>query len=103
MANDDKADKATGAKAEAKLASLTVTFEGQKYTIPRENVDDLELFEALEDNKYISATRGFLGQEQWDAFKDAHRIDGRVPMSTMNEFLDALMASLGNRSASSDS
>jgi hypothetical protein len=102
MAND-KADKAAGAKAEAKLASITVKFEGTTYTIPRENVDDLELFEALEDNKYISATRGFLGQQQWDAFKDAHRVGGRVPMSTMNSFLDALMESLGNRSASSDS
>lgn len=99
----EKKTDAKAGKAEAKLEAITVPFGDQTYVIPRSHVDDLELFEALEDNHYIVATRGFLGQQQWDAFKDAHRVNGRVPMSTMNEFLDALMESLGNRSASSAS
>lgn len=91
------------AKAEAKGKDISVPFEGVTYVITRENADDVEIYERVEDGNYITAVRGFLGAEQWEKFKDAHRVDGRVSMTAFNAFLDAAMDAVGNRNASPDS
>lgn len=86
------------ARAEAKATPRVITFEhdGLTYTVTSEAAEDVELFEAIEDEKYMSAVRGFLGREQWAAFKDAHRTPaGRVPMPAMESLLNALMGAIG--------
>lgn len=72
-------------------------FAGREYTIAPEAVDNLELFEAVEDGKYLTAARGFIGRDQWNAFKDDHRVDdGRVPMAPVEDFLKAVMEAIGS-------
>ena len=72
------------------------TFRGVTYHINREDVDDLELFELIEDNKSITACRQILGPERWKQFKESARGEnGRVTMDTMNQFLNELMVGIG--------
>lgn len=97
------AGKQNPAKAEARGDNIKVHFSGVDYTISREVADDVELYERLEDGNYVTGVRTMLGSEQWQAFKDAHRVDGRVPMKALNEFLDAAMSAVGNAGASSGS
>lgn len=85
-------------KAEAGQEVADVTFEhdGVEYTVPRANMNNLELFEFVEDEQYIKATRGFVGREQWAAFKDKYRTDdGNVPLECLEGFLEALMGAVG--------
>lgn len=90
------------AKAEAKRQSIDFSFGGVEYSITREDADDVELYELVEEGKYILATRGYLGQEQWDRFKDANRnAAGKVSMQTFNDFLDAAMEAIGGNSGAS--
>lgn len=92
-----KAAQARKAEAAPELAE-PVTFEygGREYVIKPEAVNNLELYEAIEDQKYLTAARGFIGREQWDLFKDDHRLpDGRVPMEPVEGFLEALMEAIG--------
>lgn len=84
------------AKAEAKDEPIIVEFDGETYTIDRDNADNLELFEFIEDEKYMSAIRGFVGPEQWAKYKDAHRDEkGRVPAATFQDFLQIVMDAIG--------
>lgn len=85
-------------KAEAGQEVQDVTFEhdGTTYVIPRANMNNLELFEFVEDQHYIKATRGFIGREQWAEFKDKYRTDdGNVPMESLEGFLEAMMEAVG--------
>ena len=87
------------AKAEAASdvpQDITFTFDGHDYVIDGEARLDLELFEAIEDDKFMTAMRGFLGAEQWAEFKDRVRnANGRVTLSDAEPFLGALMEALG--------
>lgn len=85
-------------KAEAAQEPQDSTFEydGEEYVIEAANLNNLELFEAVEDEQYIKATRGFIGREQWARFKDKYRDDqGRVPMEPLEGFLEAMMKAVG--------
>lgn len=69
---------------------------GETYTVAPGTLDNVDLFEAIEDQKYITAARGFVGQAQWDKFKNLSRNEeGRVPMKQVEEFLTALMEAVG--------
>lgn len=84
------------AKAEAKGGPVVFEFDGDTYEIDRDNTDNLELFEAIEDEKYMTAIRGFIGQDQWQKWKDAHRDDkGRVRTDKFEPFLNAAMKAIG--------
>lgn len=75
---------------------VSFEYDGETYTIDPANVDNLELFEAVEDEKYLTAARGFVGKDQWNKFKDTHRdAEGRVPMAPVEGFLQALMEAVG--------
>lgn len=85
-------------KAEAGQDVEDVTFEhdGVTYTVTRASMNNLELFEFVEDQHYIKATRGFVGREQWEQFKDKYRTeDGNVPLESLEGFLEALMGAVG--------
>lgn len=75
---------------------VSFEYDGETYTIDPANVDNLELYEAVEDEKYLTAARGFVGKDQWSKFKDTHRDnEGRVPMAPVEGFLQALMEAVG--------
>lgn len=86
-------------KQEVERKDATFEFGGRTYTVDADAIDNLELFEFIEEEKYLSAAKGFLGKEQWDAFKDDHRNEkGRVPMEPVEGFLEALMGAVGGNS-----
>src|SRR4051794_41085285 len=87
------------AKAEARGESVVVEHNGATYHVDRENADNLELMEFTEDQKYISAIRGYLGVDQWSAWKDANRDEkGRVRSADFESFLQAVMDAIGGGS-----
>lgn len=93
---------AKAAKAEAKNEDIRFDFEGIEYVIPRDNADNIELYEFIEDEKNFKVARMFLGAEQWSAFKDRIRLpDGRVPSEPTERFLNALMGVLGEKPSAS--
>ena len=90
------------AKAEAKSQDIALTFDGVKYLIERDNADNLELMEFVEDERYVSAIRGFIGLDQWKRWKDDHRDErGRVTKAEFERFLNAVMAAIGGGSEES--
>lgn len=50
--------------------SIEFTHDGITYTVSREI--DLDVLEALEDDKPIAAARAILGAEQWKKFRSGH-------------------------------
>lgn len=100
----DRKPKASEIKAEVEGAPLVVEHDGATYEIDRANANNLELMEFAEDGLYLKAIRGYIGLDQWDAFKDKYRDEqGRVDANAFEPFLDAVMKSLGNSPASSGS
>lgn len=101
---DAKKPQDRKAKAEATGEPLRVEYEGHEYVIDREAADNIELMEFVEDEKYLSAIRGYLGREQWGVFKDSVRdAAGRVPAEKFSEFSELIYAAMGNLNASSGS
>lgn len=97
MAAKTTAAKAREAEAAEETTAVTFTHDGATYELLPESIDNLELFEAIEDEMYITAIRGFIGREAWAQFKDKYRTeDGRVPMASLEGFLDAVMGALGS-------
>lgn len=91
-------------KDDAKSTDATITWNGNDYTISAEAMDNLELFEAIEENRHLTAMKGFLGTDQWNRFKDSCRdAAGRVPMSDAEDFLQKVMEAVGNLPASPNS
>src|SRR5690625_7841180 len=88
---DDKA-----AKAEAENKDITFEWNERDWIVPREAFDNVELFEAIEDEKYLTAVRGYLGRTQWSEFKDSVREDaGRVPTDLYVRLLISQIDELG--------
>ena len=84
------------AKAEAKSQHIEVEHGGITYQIDRDNADNLELMEFTEDGKYITAIRGYLGEDQWGKWKEANRDDkGRVRTADFEDFLQSVMDAIG--------
>lgn len=76
--------------------ALHVTFKGVAYDLQASDVDDLEIFELIEDGKAVTALRQILGPERWATFKESARGEnGRVTMATTNDFLNAIMSAIG--------
>lgn len=70
----------------------TFTYEGVQYTLRGDSMEDVELVELLEDEKYISLLRKLVGPAKWAEFKDSVRTeDGRVPLEALRGFLEIVM------------
>lgn len=68
-------------------------WKGTTYTVDPDLLDDLEFFEALEDNQIASAVRKMLGVDQYTTFKDqVKEAEGRVSLETTSQFLKDFMA-----------
>lgn len=79
---------------------ITFEYDGETYEIAADATDNLELYEAIEDDKMLTATRGFLGQEQYNKFKDAHRNEnGIVSVTSFENFLQALMTAVESKNS----
>lgn len=91
-------------KAEARGGDVEFDYDGAHYVIDRANADNIELMEYVEAEKYLSAIRGYLGADQWDRWKDAHRDDkGRVASVHFEPFMQACMDAIGGSGNSSAS
>ena len=87
----------TSARTDAHEGEVRFEYEGHEYSVGPEAKTDLELMEAVEDQRYIAAVRGYLGKAQWDTFKELHRgKDGRVDVAVFEGFLQILMDHVGN-------
>lgn len=85
------------ARAEAAGKDVHFTYEDIDYVIPRARARDLELLEAAEDGRLVTAVRGYIGQDAWVAFKAANRDDdGVVDAGVLEGLLNELMRALGN-------
>jgi len=92
------------AKAEAKGEDVKFDHEGVHYVIDRDNVNNLELMEFVDDEKWIPAIRGYIGRDQWVKFKNANRDDkGRVDADAFEPFMTAVMAAIGGEAEGSPS
>lgn len=73
---------------------VTLDYDGHTYTFDADEVT-LDALEDFENQRYIRAIRGVLGDDQWAAYKSHH------PKAVdLNRFVAALVEALGNSSAS---
>lgn len=89
----------TNAKARALEGKHTFTFNEKDYTVDSKALDDVEVFEMFEEDKFMSAVKKILGAEQFSAFKENNRQeDGRIPMELFGEFVEKMFEefNLGN-------
>lgn len=61
------------AKAEVDAIGTTFVFEGETYFVQPAEEWDVEVFEAAEDGKFVSAVKLLLGAAQWKRFKAGKR------------------------------
>lgn len=86
------------AKTEAVEDSVTFEYDGVTYTAPPAIEWDVEVFEAAEDGKIVSAVRALIGPDQWAKFKEKKRT-----IVNVSELFDAAKAALGVTPGESDS
>lgn len=85
------------AKSEAKGKDTTVIYGEREYIIPSDALDNVEILEWIEDEKYIKAIRAILGKDQWNVFKeDVRDPKGHVPVSEFEPFITEIFTRLGN-------
>lgn len=60
--------------SEAHESPVTFTFDGHTYEVPPQPMWPIDVAEALEDQRFYSAARLVLGDEQWQSFKQRHRL-----------------------------
>lgn len=82
---------------------VTATWRDLSFTVPPAKDWPVEVYEALEDDKVISATRQLLGPEQWAAFKASDPKPTLEDFQTVSELLAGGGPTVGESEASSDS
>lgn len=48
-------------------------YDGQEYTFSKDDLDDVNVIEAFEDDKLVTPVRQILGAKQWEVFKSKRR------------------------------
>lgn len=81
----DKAKAAQVAEAKPKTEDLKFTYDGREYTIPRDVLNDVQVIEALQDDKMVALVRALIGPLQWKIFNIQRR-----SMEDLTEFSTAL-------------
>lgn len=77
-------------KAEAKNTKPTFTFDGVKYTVDNTMDWDLEVLEAVEDDKIVTIVRALMGPDQWAQFKSKPR-----KVTDLNALFEAIAKAVG--------
>jgi hypothetical protein len=80
----------TPAKAEATKVRPAFTFDGVKYSVDNTMDWDLEVLEAVEDDKIVSIVRALLGPDQWAKFKAKPR-----KVADLNDLFQAIAKAVG--------
>jgi hypothetical protein len=89
--------------AKDETAPVTATWRDLTFTVPPPADWPVEVYEALEDDKVITATRQLLGPEQWAAFKASTPTPTLADFQTVSELLAGGGPTVGESDASSDS
>ena len=85
----------SNAKARALKGNAKFTFKDHEYEVQAEALDDIEVFELFEDEKYMTAVKKVLGKEEFETFKDNNRNEqGRVSMEVFTEFVETMFEAL---------
>jgi len=98
--------KKPAAQIEAEELDLVVEYNEVKYTLKREVLDDVDLFELIADmveNPILlpRVIKQILGTDQWDEFKNSNRNEaGRVTLNHLNNFFAKIDVSMGKSVAS---
>lgn len=77
-------------KAEATKAKASFTFDGVKYSVDSTMDWDLEVLEAVEDDKIVTIVRTLMGPEQWAKFKAKPR-----KVADLNALFEAIAKAVG--------
>lgn len=83
----------SAAKAEAATEENTVfvyKFDGDDYKFDRNDTDDVEILEAFEDGRMVTALRAILGPAQWATFKSKKRTS-----EDLNNMAEAMFKAVG--------
>lgn len=65
---------ATALKAEAEeVKEFSFFYDDEIYTITLEDFSDLDIMEAFEENRQVTAMKTLLGEKQWATFKTKKR------------------------------
>lgn len=85
----------TSQKSEVQQDTIEFTYEETTYTVEADAMNNLEVLEMVEDEKYLAVTRLLIGEDGYKAFKEASRNEkGRVPLESFEGFLQALFDAL---------
>lgn len=83
------AKKPQDRKPKKQTGPIQFDFDGTDYEVDPTALEDLEVVEALQDEKHIPAVRLILGDVQWSKFKESIRDKktGRVPSDKAEPFI----------------
>lgn len=81
----------TARVSEALGDGITFNYSGHEYTIPPSDTWDIEVSEALDDQKYTHVLRAVLGVDQYAEFRSRHS-----KLTELNEFIGAVMQAAGS-------
>lgn len=88
MANTKNALKA---EASDQNDPIKFEFKGYEYEMPHPDEWDIEVAEAYEDGKVVTALRHILGDEQWRLYKERERPKSK----DLQAFLDSMFQQTG--------
>lgn len=80
MAENETVEAKTDKSSDEVAAAVgkTVEFDGETYEIPANPLDDVEVMEAWEDEKFTVLLRCLLGPAQWRKFKSKKRTQAEL-------------------------
>lgn len=77
-------------KAEVSKAKPSFTFDGVKYSVDNTMDWDLDVLEAVEDDKIVTIVRALMGPDQWAKFKSKPR-----KVADLNALFEAIAKAVG--------
>ena len=79
----------------------TFEYKGETFTVREDVLDDIDILEALEDERYLTALRTMLGTDAWKRAKDCIRDEsGRAHASEMEGLIEVIMGAVNPSPAS---
>lgn len=96
-ANAKKPQDHLTSKKEANGEDTVVEYNGVEYTIAANALNNVELAEYMEEEKFFAAVKLVLGKDQWTAWKDSVRDDeGIVSVEDFQNFIEVVFGNTGN-------
>lgn len=97
MQGHNKPSTRLAAEAQGFAKTTTIRFRGYDYVFDSDAATDLEIFEDLEAERYLSVARRLLGDDQWETLKDACRDPrtGRASIVHFEKFFQTFIQAVG--------